>query len=128
MPKYLSQEWMERNKELAQSFPDTPGATVRMQNVVTGAPDGDVTYYTVIENGKILEQTLGDDPDTDVTLTSSYEDSLKIAKGELDAQAAFMQGRVKASGNIAKIMSLLPLTSKPEYKEIQETLRSETEF
>jgi putative sterol carrier protein len=128
MAKYLTQEWMDRAKELAQDFPETPGATVRMQQVVTGAPDGDVKYYTVIENGKTLEQNVGDDPQADVTLTNSYDDAVKIMKGELDANAAFMQGRVKVTGNMAKIMALMPLTNKPEYKDIQDKLRSETEF
>jgi putative sterol carrier protein len=128
MPKYLTQEWMDTAKALAQDFPETPGASVRMQQVITGGPDGDVTYYTVIENGKTLEQTVGEDPNAEVTLTNSYDDAVRIMKGELDANAAFMQGRVKVTGNMAKMMSLMPLTSKPEYKQIQEKLRNETEF
>jgi len=128
MAKFLSQEWMERAKELAADFPETPGATVRLQQVVTGGPDGEVTYYRVIENGKTLKQSLGEDPDADVTLTNSYEDAVKVMKGELDANAAFMQGRVKVTGNMAKIMSLIPLTAKAEYREIEDKLRAETEF
>ena len=128
MPKFLSQEWMERAKELAADFPETPGATVRLQQVVTGAPEGDVKYYRVIDNGKTLEQTLGEDPEAEVTLTNSYEDAVKVMKGELDANAAFMQGRVKVTGNMAKIMSLIPLTAKPEYRQIEEKLRAETEY
>ena len=129
MPKYLTQEWMDRARELAQEFPETPGATVRMQQVVTGTPHGaDVKYFTVIENGKTLEQRLGEDPEAEVTLTNSYDDAVKILKGELDANAAFMQGRIKVTGNMAKIMSLMPLTNKPEYKQLQATICSETQF
>jgi putative sterol carrier protein len=129
MPKYLTQEWMDTAKELASDFPETPGASVRMQQVVTGAPDGgDVKYYTVIENGKTIEQKLGEDPDAEVTLTNTYDDAVKIMKGELDANAAFMQGKVKVTGNMAKMMSLMPLTSKPEYKAIGDKLREQTEF
>ena len=128
MPKYLSQEWMDTAKSLAQDFPETPGASVRMQQVVTGGPDGDIAYYTVIENGKTVEQTLGEDPNAEVTLTNSYDDAVKIMKGELDANAAFMQGKVKVTGNMAKMMSLMPLTAKPEYKAIGEKLREQTEF
>ena len=128
MPKYLTQEWMDTAKALAQDFPETPGASVRMQQVIAGGPDGDVKYYTVIENGKTLEQTLGEDPNAEVTLTNSYDDAVRIMKGELDANAAFMQGRVKVTGNMAKMMSLMPLTSKPEYKQIQEKLKAATEF
>lgn len=129
MPKYLTQEWMDRSKELAQDFPETPGASVRMQQVITGAPEGEVRYYTVIEDGKTLDQRLGDDPEgAEVTLTNTYDDAVKILRGELDASAAFMQGRVKVTGNMAKMMGLLPLTNKPEYKQIQEQLREETEL
>jgi putative sterol carrier protein len=128
MPKYLSQEWMDTAKQLAQDFPETPGASVRMQQVITGAPEGEIKYYTVIENGKTTEQTLGEDPNAEVTLTNSYDDAVKIMKGELDANAAFMQGKVKVTGNMAKMMSLMPLTSKPEYKQIQERLKAATEF
>ena len=63
MPKYLSQEWMDAGRELAQEFPERPGATARLQYQVVGAPEGDVHYYWVIDSGKIKEWTKGDDPD-----------------------------------------------------------------
>ena len=128
MAKYLTQEWLDLNKELAQEFPEKPGASARMQNVVTGAPEGDVSYYQVIENGKMIESKLGEDPDAEFTITTSYEDSVKIAKGELDANAAFMQGRMKVSGNMGKLMALMPLTQSAEYKAIAEKTRAQTEF
>src|SRR5215211_2175422 len=128
MPKYLSQEWLDEGKKLAEGQPDRPGASARMQYVVTGAPDGDIKYYWVLENGKLLESQLGEITDADFTLTQSYDDSVKVQKGELDANAAFMQGRVKVTGNMAKLMSLLPLTNAPEYKQLQEQLQTITEY
>ena len=128
MAKYLTQEWLDAGKDLAQEFPERPGATARMQYVVTGAPDGDIKYYQVIENGKMLESQLGEDPDAEFTLTLSYDDSVKVQKGELDANAAFMQGRMKVTGNMGKLMSLLPLTQSPEYKAIQDKIREVTEY
>jgi putative sterol carrier protein len=128
MAKYLSQEWLDLQKELAQEFPERPGATARMQYRVTGAPEGDVAYYQVIENGKMLENSLGDDDQAEFTISQSYEDSVKILKGELDANAAFMQGRLKVTGNMGKLMSLMPLTQSPEYKAIQKNLADQTEY
>jgi hypothetical protein len=128
MAKYLSQEWLDEGRELAQEFPERPGATARMQYDVTGGPEGGVKYFQVIENGKMLESTLGEDPDAEFTLTLTYDDSVKIQKGELDANAAFMQGRMKVGGNMGKLMSLMPLTQSPEYKAIQEKIRDITEF
>ena len=128
MPKWLSQEWLDEGKKLAEGQPERPGASARMQYVVTGGPDGDIKYYWVLENGKLLESQVGEMPDPEVTLTQSYEDAKKIQLGELDANAAFMQGRVKVTGNMAKLMALLPLTNAPEYKQLQEQIQAITEY
>jgi putative sterol carrier protein len=128
MAKYLSQEWLDEGKQLAQEFPERPGATARMQYNVTGGPEGDVKYFQVIENGKMVESKLGEDPDAEFTLSLTYDDSVKVQKGELDANAAFMQGRMKVTGNMGKLMSLMPLTQSPEYKAIQDKIQEVTEF
>jgi alkyl sulfatase BDS1-like metallo-beta-lactamase superfamily hydrolase len=128
MAKWLSQEWLDEGRELSESQPERPGATARMQYVVTGGPEGDVKYYWILENGKLLESKLGELEDAEVTLTQSYDDAMRIQKGELDANAAFMQGRVKVTGNMAKLMSLLPITNSPEYKALQQQILEKTEF
>lgn len=128
MAKYLSQEWLDLQKELGAEFPERPGASARMQYVVTGAPEGDVKYYSVIENGAIIENRLGEDPEAEFTLTTGYDDSVKVLKGELDANAAFMQGKMKVSGNMGKLMSLMPLTQSTEYKAIQTKVAEKTEY
>jgi predicted lipid carrier protein YhbT len=128
MAKWLSQEWLDEGKKLSEGQPERPGATARMQYVVTGGPDGDIKYYWILENGKLIESEIGELSDAEVTLTQSYEDAMRIQKGELDANAAFMQGRVKVTGNMAKLMSLLPITNSPEYKALQAQIVEITEF
>ncbi len=130
MPSYLSQEWLDAGRDLAQEFPERPDATARLQYQVAGTPAGEVHYYWVIENGKLLESTLGDDPDAEITLSMSYDDAVKMQRGELDANAAFMQGRIKVvpGSNMGKLMSLLPLTQSPEYKAIQSKINDITEY
>ncbi len=128
MPKWLTQEWMDAQTELAKDQPERPGASARMQYVLTGGPEGDVKFYWVLEDGRILENQLGLLDDAELTLTQSYEDAMKVQKGDLDAQAAFMQGRVKVEGNMAKLMALLPITSSPEYRELQTKLQEITEY
>ncbi len=128
MPKYLSQDWLDQTRKMAEGQPDRPGASARMQYVVTGGPEGDIKYYWVLENGKLLESQLGEIDDAEITLTQTYEDSVKIQKGELDETAAFMQGRLKVTGNMGKLMSLMPLTQSPEYKAIKEKVTKITEW
>jgi predicted lipid carrier protein YhbT len=128
MAKYLSQEWLQQGKKLSESQPERPGATARMQYVVTGGPDGDIRYYWVLENGKLQESSLGELPDADFTMTMTYADSVAVQNGDLDANAAFMQGRIKVTGNMGTLMQLMPLTMSPEYKQLQEQVRGMTEF
>jgi putative sterol carrier protein len=128
MAKYLTQEWLDEARKMAEDQPVRPGATAKIQYHTTGGPEGDVRYYWVLEDGKLLESQLGDVPDADFTLTMTYEDASKVQKGELDPNAAFMQGRMKVSGNMAKLMSLLPLTNSPEYRALQEQIRGITDF
>ncbi len=128
MPKYLTQEWLDTQREIAQEFGERPGATAHLQYIVTGGPDGEIRYYWVVENGKILEDQLGEDPDAEVVMTLTYDDSVKMQKGELDETAAFMQGRLKVTGNMGKLMSLMPLTQSADYKEIKAKISAVTEF
>ena len=129
MPTYLTQEWHDEFKRMSnETQPERPGVNARMQQVVTGGPEGDVKYFWVIEDGKLLESSLGELPDPEFTMTTAWDDSVRIQKGDLDANAAFMQGKMKVSGNVAKLLSLLPLTNSPEYKQLQEDIRAVTQF
>ena len=128
MSKWLTQEWLDETRQMGESQPERPGATARMQYVITGGPDGEVRYYWILENGKLLESKLGDLPDADFSMTQSYDDALKIQRQELDANAAFMQGRIKVAGNMAKLMSLMPITNSPEYKQLMAEIDKITEY
>ena len=128
MPKYLSQEWLDEARALAKDQPERPGASATMQFVVTGVPDGDAKYYWVLQDGQLAEASVGELPDSEVTMTTSYQDSVAIQKGELDANAAFMQGKTKVTGNMGKLMQLMPLTMSPGYKALQEKVRAITEY
>lgn len=128
MALYLSEEWHRKACELASTFPEVPGASARMAYVVSGAPEGEIRYYQITENGRVIEQALGECKDPDFTFTVTWPDAVSVQKGELDPNVAFMQGRMKVSGNMGKVMALLPLTLSPPYKALQENLRSVTEY
>jgi len=128
MTKYLSQEWLDCARALAADQPERPGATARIQWLVAKGPDGDIAYWWQLEDGRLASSGLGKVDDPDISLSLSYEDSVKIQKGELDANAAFMQGRMKAAGNMGTFMQLLPITNSPEYLALQVELRELAEY
>jgi hypothetical protein len=57
--KYLSQEWLDEFRSLADDQPTRPGATVKIQYHVTGGPQGDVQYYWILDEGKITDIRIG---------------------------------------------------------------------
>ena len=61
-------------------------------------------------------------------MTAPYAEWVKVARGELDMSAAFMQGVIKVSGNTGQWLHLLPITKSREYLELQERIRDLTEF
>ena len=128
MFKWLSQEWLDESTRLAGGQPERPGASARLQYVITGGPDGDVRYYWIVLDGKLLENKLGTLADAEVTLSETYEDARAMQKGELEATAAFMQGKIKVDGDVAKLMALLPITMSPEFQQFQAEVLKVTGF
>jgi putative sterol carrier protein len=128
MAKWLTQEWLDESTRLAVGQPVRPGASARLQYVIAGGPDGDVAYYWVVVDGQLVENRLGVLADAEVTLTEDYEDAKRMQEGELDANTAFMQGKIKVTGDVAKLMALLPITMSAEFKEFQTQVLAVTEF
>ena len=107
--KFLSEEWASAMTEALNSSEDfknaASGQQVKLQQVVTDTPDGEKKYYFTLSDGT-AEVSLGEIGDAEATLTQNYETAVAITKQELNAQNAFMQGKLKISGNMMKLMQL----------------------
>lgn len=106
MPKFLSTEWLDEMSAVAQrSHGKTDaitGVRLCMQEVVIGNDGVETRYYLVIEDGALRCQA-GDAPAPDVTLTQDYETAAALHRGDISAQQAFIDGRLKVSGNVALV-------------------------
>jgi len=70
-----------------------------------------------LKNGKgKLYFDKSEDPKPDVTLTMSDDVFVKLASGKLQPQMAFIQGKLKVSGNIALSMKLTPVLKAAQPK------------
>ena len=107
--KYLSQEWIDAyNAALAGDDAvraALKGKSATLQMVISDAPEGEVHYWLRLADGG-ASTGLGDAADADVTISRSYETSILVNKGELDGQKAFIQGKVKITGKMLKMMQL----------------------
>ena len=117
MVQLLSPEWVELHRTTLGELPALPGATARLQHVVSGAPGGEVAYTLAIVDGRVVEATVGRDDDAaDCTFLETHDDAVRIAAGELDLHAAFMQGRVKMNGDMGRFMAVLACTQGEPYR------------
>jgi putative sterol carrier protein len=107
VPTFLSDDHFTAAQEALDSDPGFQNAIANVelgvQFDVSGTPDGDLTYYLDIADGA-ARTAKGPLDGADVTVASDYETSKAIAKGELNVQMAFMTGKIKVGGNMAKIM------------------------
>jgi len=107
--KFLSQEWAEQIGAALNSSPEFRSAasskSVGLQQVVKDAPEGEIKYYFALEEGD-ASVALGELTKPDATVEQSYETATAISRGEIGATQAYMQGKLKISGNIMKLMQL----------------------
>ncbi|HUG31869.1 MAG TPA: SCP2 sterol-binding domain-containing protein [Acidimicrobiia bacterium] len=107
MSKFLSEEWAQDVTTALNShegFKNAIGAAdLGIQFSTEGSPDGDVDYY-LKSSGGTTNVALGALEEADVTVKQSYDTAVAISKGELNTQTAFMTGKLKVSGNLAKLM------------------------
>jgi len=104
---FLSEDHFNAAREALNNDPGFQNAIANVelgvQFDVSGAPDGDLTYYLKVGDGSAQTDT-GPLEGADVTVASDYETSKAISRGELNVQMAFMTGKIKVGGNMAKIM------------------------
>jgi putative sterol carrier protein len=108
--KFLTEEWAQAISNALNSSDDfkkaATGQAAKIQQVVTDTPDGsEVKYYFTLDNGS-ADVSLGELTDAEATISQNYDTAAAINKQELNAQNAFMQGKLKISGNMMKLMQL----------------------
>ena len=62
-------------------------------------------WYVIIKDQKI-ESSQGTHPNPKMTMTVDSDDYIRISTGELDANMAFIRGKVKVSGDMAVALGM----------------------
>lgn len=103
MVRYLSDEWMDEADRALRASEALAEATADLDLTVAyevaGAPDGKRAYALCFDHGSVslqAEVPAG----APVTFALDYPTATEIARGDLSAQAAFMQGRLKLGGDV----------------------------
>lgn len=107
MADFLSTEWIAELDSAAQADTalrdSTAGVSLVLQQTVTDTPNGDIAWNVVVDDGT-MRITPGTAEHPDVTFTQNYETAKAVATSEMSAQAAFMLGRLRVGGTVAKLI------------------------
>ncbi len=137
MPSYpfLSDEWLDEARKIRAEYEGKTAPVphvVRMNLVVTAVPfsDEDILAHLDTSNGELVLDT-GHLESQDLKVTVDY-DTAKAILIEGNPQAgmqAFMAGKVRVEGDMAKLMALQagPAAGDPNAAELAARLRDITE-
>jgi putative sterol carrier protein len=107
MAAFLTQEWANEVTSALGASEQVRGAIgdveLTIQQIVTGGASGETHYWTKLGRGSVTIG-IGDASDADITMTQDYDTACAQNRGELLPQAAFMQGKLKITGNMAKLL------------------------
>jgi hypothetical protein len=99
---FLSKEWLD-GLDLAGPGPGRP---VQVRRVISDGPDGGEAVLEAAVSGPALAATGGQAPAV-LTLTTTHDVAAAMDSGELAPAVAYMQGRLKAEGDMPTLYALL---------------------
>lgn len=128
MVELLTQEWLDLQRTATEELPVRPGCSAVIGYEVTGGGAGTVRFHTVMEDGRIVANELGSADEPDFTMLMPHDDFVAVVRGELDPNVGFMQGRIKVTGNLGRMLSVLPVTCSQEWRRSAEVVAEQTDF
>ena len=137
--RFLSPEWFDQvaaERDPATATNGERAGQVILRQVVTGTPFGTVTYEVHVSDGACALFGPGrrDPPGpqapaaraADLTITSEWITACALATGEISAQQALIDGRLKVHGDLAALGSLSGHADGPD--PLSPQLRARTSF
>jgi putative sterol carrier protein len=112
MIRYLSLDWITAlSEEVAASDHMRDIAKshrIGVTQVVSNGPEGDVTYHLNVGGGEASFGAGPADPE-DVKMEQDWDTAVEVATGELNAQEAFIGGRIRLFGDQQKLLDSQPV-------------------
>ena len=130
--QFLSDEWLAEARSIRAEF-DGQGAieqSIRMNLVIGEVPFGEGTVEAHVDtsSGELVLDTGHIDPvDLKVSLDYDVAKAILVEGNPQAGMQAFMSGKIKVEGDIAKLMALQSMTPDPAAAEIASRILAMTE-
>jgi len=130
---FLSDEWLDEARAIRAEYEGRGGGiehAVRVNLVVVEVPfgEGSVHAHADTSTGELVIDVGHLDPaDLRVTIGYDIARSLLVEGNPQAGLQAFMQGKIKVEGDIAKLMALQTVSPDPTAAEIASRIQAMTE-
>lgn len=126
MTRLFDADWLDRRRRSTDALSPLPGCDAVYDVVVE---DEGVTMRTELRDGRIADNVV-DPPsgDADFTMRMSRELFESVIRGELDPSVGFMRGEIKVVGDLGRMLSVLPATTRDGWREATAALAADTDF
>jgi putative sterol carrier protein len=129
MVRYLSLEWIDALGREVAARPALAvvgsANTIGVTQLVTDGPEGDVVYHLQATSDGVSFGAGPAEPE-DVRMEQSWETAVGVATGTVNAQEAFVTGRILLSGDQARLLAVQPLFGA--LAEVFATVGAETDY
>ena len=127
--RYLSLEWLDAlTTEVAANaeLQDLANQhTIGVTQVVTDGPEGTVVYHLQVGDG-VAAFGAGQAFPEDVRMEQTWDTATSVATGALNAQEAFIKGRILLTGSQQKLMESQPVFAALD--SVFRSVRERTEY
>ncbi len=104
MAGFLTDGWLDGLQAVVRAAAVPPDVRLVVQQIIPDGPDGhEVAYVLELADGSMSARA-GRADDPDVTFTQDRATAEAIHRGELSAQAAFMDGRLRLGGDLRSVI------------------------
>jgi putative sterol carrier protein len=102
--EFLSAEWLSELDAAARSASAPADLRLVVQQVVVDDDGAELASYAVRIADGAVQVTPGRADDADVTFTQDQATAAAIARGELAAQRAFLDGHLRVGGDLTRVL------------------------
>ncbi|MET0325490.1 MAG: SCP2 sterol-binding domain-containing protein [Ilumatobacteraceae bacterium] len=110
--RYLSLQWLDELTKVVADDGDlqrlAAGHEIGVTQVVSDGPEGDVTYHLQVGDGEVRFGPGVAEPEH-VRMEQDWQTAVAVATGDLNAQAAFVNGHIRLIGDQQRLLDAQPV-------------------
>lgn len=113
----IDDAWLDALAAATGDLPERPGATATMGFTVSGLPEV-VSFVVEMVDGAVTAVTAVERPgdEVDFVFLLGADRLTDVLAGDNTLEVGYMRGEIKVTGDIGRMLSVLPVTTSPQWR------------